>query len=248
MASGGSAGEAAPPPALTVSGLEAGYGPLKILFGVDITVGLHEQVVVFGPNGAGKSTLIKAIAGLVPVSAGLVSLSGRPITARPPEWLARHGVAYVPQVANVFATMTVRENLEIGAAVLPRDRRKARIAAMEAVFPVLADRRSQRAGTLSGGERQMLSLARALVPEPSLLLLDEPSAGVAPKLTADIFERIQGLRRLGVSVLMVEQNARAALAHADRGIVLEAGRVRLEGRARDLLARDDIADLYLGGA
>lgn len=234
-------------PVLQAQRLEAGYGALQILFGIDMEVGQGEHVLVFGPNGAGKSTLIKALFGLVAPSAGRVRLSGGDVTGRTPERMVAQGMAYVPQVANVFASMTVTENLEIGGARLPGARRAARIDEMMALFPVLADRRRQQAGTLSGGERQMLALARALVPEPSVLLLDEPSAGVAPQLVEEIFVLVAGLRRTGVSVLMIEQNARRALPHVDRGYVMESGMVRMSDTAASLLHDTEIAQLYLGG-
>ena len=219
--------------ALRADGLEAGYGALQILFGIDLHVATGEHVLVFGPNGAGKSTLIKALFGLVSPAAGRVTLGGQEVTGQAPERMVRHGMAYVPQVANIFGAMTVLENLEIGGARLSRARREQRIADMTALFPVLAARRKQVAGTLSGGERQMLALARALIPEPRVLLLDEPSAGVAP--------------RTGVSVLMIEQNARQALPHVDRGYVLEGGAVRMSDSAETLLASPEISRLYFGG-
>ncbi len=231
---------------LDVERLEAGYGALQIVFAVSLQVAEGEHALVFGPNGAGKSTFIKAIAGLCNVTGGTVRVDGRDVTGRAPERLVAAGIAYVPQVDNVFRSMSVRENLEIGASVLPRARRRERIEAMLAFFPRLAERRRQRAGTLSGGERQQLSIARALVPEPRLLLLDEPSAGVAPKLVETIFAEIRGLKRLGTTVLMIEQNARQALAHVDTGYVLESGRLRHWGTAAELLEREDIAELYLG--
>ena len=231
---------------LEVAGLEAGYGALQILFGVDLTVRAGEYVLVFGPNGAGKSTLIKAIAGLAKVTGGRVSLKGREVTGWAPERLVAAGLGYVPQVSNVFPSMSVAENLEIGSAILPKPARAGRIEAMYALFPRLAERRRQAAGTLSGGERQMLAVARALIPEPALLLLDEPSAGVAPKLVEGIFETVDGLRGTGTSVLMIEQNAKQALHHVDRGLVLETGRVAVGDSAEALLKSDEIVSLYLG--
>jgi len=235
-------------PVLDVRGLDAGYGALQILFGVDLAVGAGEHVLVFGPNGAGKSTLIKALFGLVRPGAGTITVEGRDVTGRAPERLAAEGLAYVPQLSNVFASLTVQENLEIGGAALPAARRGARIAEMVDLFPALAPRLRQPAGTLSGGERQMLALARALIPEPRLMLLDEPSAGVAPKLVDRIFTLVAGLRETGVSVLMVEQNARQALARVDRGYVMEGGAVRLEAPAADLLENPEVTELYLGAA
>lgn len=236
------------PPLLEVAGLDAGYGALQILFGVDLEVRAGEQVLVFGPNGAGKSTLVKALAGLLPPQGGHIRLRGEDIAGRVPEALVRAGLGYVPQVANVFAALSVAENLEIGGVTLSTARRRRRIEAMCALFPILGERRRQAAGTLSGGERQMLALARALMPEPSLILLDEPSAGVAPALVARIFEMVAGLRETGTAVLMVEQNARQALQYVDRGYVLDGGRVRLTDRADKLLDNADIGALYLGAA
>lgn len=231
---------------LAVSGLEAGYGALQILFGIDLAVGPREHVLVFGPNGAGKSTFVKALVGLVRPSAGSIRLNGREVAGEAPEDLVAAGLAYVPQVGNVFSSLTVHENLEIGSAVLAQRRRAGRIEAMYDLFPILRQRRAQAAGSMSGGERQMLAVARALIPEPSLILLDEPSAGVAPRLVDEIFRMIAGLRSIGTAVLMVEQNAKRALAHVDRGIVLESGRVRFADTAEALLASDEIDALYFG--
>ncbi len=233
-------------PVLEISALEAGYGALQILFGIDLAVAPREHVLVFGPNGAGKSTFVKSLVGLVRPSAGSIRLEGREVAGRAPEDLVASGLAYVPQVGNVFASLSVRENLEIGSAVLPARRRAGRIAAMYDLFPILRERRLQAAGSLSGGERQMLAVARALIPGPSLVILDEPSAGVAPRLVEEIFRMIAGLRETGTAVLMVEQNARRALAHVDRGIVLEGGRVRFADTAAALLASDEIDALYFG--
>ena len=233
-------------PVLQVEALDAGYGELQILFAVDLAVAPGEQVLLFGPNGAGKSTLIKALAGQLTPTAGRVQLNGRDVTGRVPEALAAAGLGYVPQVANVFTSLSVRENLEIGGVHLGARRRRARIAEVTELFPRLAERLDQRAGTLSGGERQMLALARALMPEPSVLLLDEPSAGIAPALVTRIFGMVACLRDTGTSVVMVEQNAKQALATVDRGVLMESGRVRLQDRAEALRERADIAALYLG--
>jgi len=235
-----------PAPVLQVEGLDAGYGELQILSDVDLSVAPGEQVLLFGPNGAGKSTLIKALAGQIAPTAGRVQLNGRAVAGWAPERLAAAGLGYVPQVANVFTSMSVRENLEIGGVRLSARRRRQRIDDLGALFPRLAERLGQRAGTLSGGERQMLALARALMPEPSVLLLDEPSAGIAPTLVTRIFDMVAGLRDTGTSVVMVEQNAKQALATVDRGVLMESGRVRLQDRADRLLARGDIGALYLG--
>jgi branched-chain amino acid transport system ATP-binding protein len=231
---------------LEVAGLEAGYGDLQILFGVDLTVARGEQVLLFGPNGAGKSTLAKALAGLLPPTSGTIRLGGREVQGRTPEAMAVAGLGYVPQVANVFPTMTVRENLEIGGVRLPATRRRARVAAMAEAFPRLAERMGQTAATLSGGERQMLAVARALVPEPQAIVLDEPSAGIAPALVPQIFAMAAGLRETGTAVLMVEQNAKQALGYVDRGVLMEGGRIRLADRAQALLESAEVGRLYLG--
>lgn len=236
----------AQPPVLEVRGLEAGYGALQILFGIDLAVRAREHVLVFGPNGAGKSTFVKSLVGLVRPSAGAIRLDGREVTGKAPEDMVAAGLAYVPQVGNVFGSLSVHENLEIGSAVLDKAKRSARIDAVYDLFPALRPRHRQSAGSLSGGERQMLAVARALIPEPSLLILDEPSAGVAPRLVEEIFVMIAGLRGTGTTVLMVEQNAKRALAHVDRGIVLEGGRVRFQDTARALLVSDEIDALYFG--
>jgi len=230
---------------LEVAHLDAGYGALQVLFDVSLHVQEAEQVLIFGPNGAGKSTLIKALVGLLEVSRGRVSLRGRDLTHLPPEAVVRLGVGYVPQTDNVFPSLSVEENLEMGAVLLRRGKRE-RVQAMFERFPALADKRRQPARTLSGGQRQMLAMARALLPEPNLLLLDEPSAGLAPRLVEEMFRTVAGISALGVAVLMVEQNAKQALAHVHRGYVMDNGRVRFEGEARQLLAREDIGELYLG--
>ncbi len=236
----------AAPPLLHIGRLDAGYGALQILFGIDLTVSAGEHVLVFGANGAGKSTLIKTVAGLLTPTAGRIDFAGARLDARPPEAIAAAGIGYVPQVANVFPSLTVTENLEIGGVLLSARQRRARLDDVCTVFPRLGERRRQTAGTLSGGERQMLAIARALMPEPPLLLLDEPSAGVAPTVVTRLFALVASLRTTGTAVLMVEQNAKQALAHVDRGVVLESGRVRLTGPAATLLDNPEIGRLYLG--
>jgi ABC-type branched-subunit amino acid transport system ATPase component len=231
---------------LQVQGLTAGYGELRILHGVDLAVAAGEQVLVFGPNGAGKSTLIKAVAGQIRPTAGTVRLHERDVTGRTPEALAAAGLGYVPQVANVFATMSVAENLEIGGVRMTRADRRRRIDELTRLFPRLGERRRQAAGTLSGGERQMLALARALMPRPSVVLLDEPSAGIAPALVPTIFRTVADLRATGTAVVMVEQNALRALRHVDRGVLMEGGRVRLSDSAASLRDSREIGALYLG--
>lgn len=233
---------------LQVEGLVAGYlRGVDILKGVSIHVADAEIVTVVGPNGAGKSTLMKAIVGLVPHVQGMVALSGGRLEGLFPYQVARMGLGYVPQRANVFPTMTVEENLELPLLSRSRRERRARLEALYQTFPRLAERRRLAAGVTSGGERQMIAIARALAPEPQVLLLDEPTAGLSPAMVADTFETIQSINRSGVTVLMVEQNARAALAVSHRGYVLDLGRNRLEGSGRDLLEDPAVVELYLGG-
>ncbi len=235
--------------ALEARDLVAGYEPgLPIVQGASLGARAGEVLAVLGPNGSGKSTLVKAIAGLVPVSAGTVRLFGRDVTGLPAHRLVREGLAFVPQTENVFARLAVWENLELAAAVLPGPRRRARIEAQYALFPDLARQRGLAAGRLSGGQRQMLAVARALVVEPRVLILDEPSAGLAPRLVAALFETLRAVRGLGVTVVLVEQNARAAVALADRATVLVEGRDRLTRAAAGFLGDAEVARLYLGGS
>ena len=232
---------------LRAEGVVAGYRPdSPILHGVSAEVHRGEVVTIIGPNGAGKSTLVKAIAGLVAVSAGRVRLAGSEITNTPAHRLPARGVAYVPQTDNVFGTLTVHENLRVGAAPLPRRAAAARFDTAYDAFPLLGERRDRKAHVLSGGQRQMLALARALVPEPELILLDEPTAGLAPRVAAEVLDLVRGLAARGVAVLMVEQNARAALGVSDRGYVLVEGRNRLEGGAAELAANADLGAVFLG--
>ncbi|KGM35598.1 ABC transporter ATP-binding protein [Inquilinus limosus] len=233
--------------ALSTRGLVAGYEPdLPIVRGVDLAVAQGELVVLLGPNGAGKSTFVKAIAGLVPVHSGSMALGAADITAVPAHEKIRHGLAFVPQTENIFATLSIHDNLRAAADILPKDRRAGRIAALYDMFPDLAARPSLRAGQLSGGQRQMLAVARALVVEPSVLILDEPSAGLSPKIVAEVFARLQAINRAGVTIVLVEQNVKAALAIADRAVILVEGRVRHEGPAAGLADDPIVAELYLG--
>jgi ABC-type branched-subunit amino acid transport system ATPase component len=233
---------------IEVEGLVAGYAAeVDILKGVSINLVQGEIVAIVGPNGAGKSTLMKAIFGLIPAKAGRVLLNGASIANLRPSAVARRGVGYVPQRENVFASMTVAENLEIGlTAASGKKKLRERLEAMFALFPRLGERRRQRVGAMSGGERQMVAIARALMPEPSALLLDEPSAGLAPLFVDTVFEQIRAINGKGISVLIVEQNARRALAIANRGYVLDLGLNRHEGRGRDLIDDPRVAELYLG--
>jgi ABC-type branched-subunit amino acid transport system ATPase component len=233
---------------LSVEAVVAGYfADVPIINGVDVTVARGELVTIVGPNGAGKSTLVKAVIGLLRPWAGRVLLHGKEITGRKPHAIVAQGVGYVAQRQNVFPTMTVAENLELGALAL----REGTVAQSQAetleLFPRLHERRRQVAGTLSGGERQMLALARALMAKPDILLLDEPSAGLAPMAVDAIFERIESINANGVAILLVEQNARRALAISHRGYVFDTGRNRFEGPGPELLANPEVVDLYLGG-
>jgi neutral amino acid transport system ATP-binding protein len=231
---------------LTVEGLVAGYVPeVDILTGVELTVREGEIVTVIGPNGAGKSTLIKSIFGLLPPREGRVILRGEDLTGLMPHAITRRGMSYVPQLDNVFESLTVDENLEMGA--LARGSTRKRMGEMYEIFPRLGERRRQAAGTMSGGERQMVAMARALMPDPKILLLDEPSAGLAPAFVEAIFEKIAEINQKGVTIVMVEQNARRALGMSTRGYVLDLGQNRFEGAGEQLLKDPKVAELYLGG-
>jgi branched-chain amino acid transport system ATP-binding protein len=205
-----------------------------------------EIVGIIGPNGAGKSTALKAVFGLLSLSRGQVRLDGADITNTAPEQVVRRGVCYVPQSENIFPTLTVQENLEMGAYVR-RDDFRPRLHEVYELLPELAERRRQRAGTLSGGQRQMVAIGKALMLEPKILLLDEPTAGLAPKFRHEIFQTIQGINRSGTPVLMVEQNARFALTIADRGYVLVDGSNRIDDSGPGLLANREVAQMFLGG-
>jgi ABC-type branched-subunit amino acid transport system ATPase component len=232
-------------PILHASGIVAGYGETEILHGVSITVEGDEMVAVIGPNGAGKSTLLKAIFGLVPVRHGEVRLRGENTTNLPAERMVARGVAYVPQTENIFPSLSVQENLEMGA-FSSRGGLRTRLEHAYDLFPDLAGRRQERAGRLSGGQRQMLALARALMLDTELLLLDEPSASLSPKMVDSLFEKIDEINRTGTAILLVEQNAREALSHSQRAYVLAMGENRLEGEAKRLLESEGVARLYLG--
>lgn len=237
-------------PVLAVEHLVAGYeSDVPIVRGTSFKVAAGEILAVLGPNGAGKSTAVKAVAGLVPVAAGAVRLDGADITRVPAHRRLALGMAFVPQTDNVFASMSVADNLRLAGDQLPgRLDADRQVAAMYDAFPDLARQRRLLAGRLSGGQRQMLAIARALMVRPRLLLLDEPSAGLSPKLVSEVFERLQAIRAQGLAMLLVEQNVRAALRIADRAVVLVAGQNRHEGDAAALAADPDLAGLYFGGA
>jgi ABC-type branched-subunit amino acid transport system ATPase component len=224
----------------------SGYGPVQILKGVSVSVGQAEIVTIIGPNGAGKSTLLKAIFGLLPVTDGHVILDGVHVTGLSPERLVRMGIGFVPQTNNVFSTLTVRENLEMGAFIR-EEGVSDRVSRVLALFPALKPRLGERAGRLSGGQRQMVALARALMLDPKILLLDEPSASLSPLMSETVFEKIREINRLGMAALIVEQDAKHALAMSHRGYVLAAGENRFEGPAHLLLESEDVRRLYLGG-
>ncbi|MBS7700771.1 MULTISPECIES: ABC transporter ATP-binding protein [unclassified Chelatococcus] len=226
--------------------MTGGYGGADILNGCSIAVEKGQIAVIVGPNGAGKSTAMKAIFGMLRLREGTVQLGGEDIThLRPQERVAR-GMAFVPQTENVFPSMTVEENLEMGA-FLRRDDFKATMEQVYSLFPVLRDKRFQAAGELSGGQRQQVAVGRALMTEPSVLLLDEPTAGVSPIVMDELFDRIIDIARIGVTVLMVEQNARQALEIADRGYVLVLGANRFTGTGKELLADPEVRSTFLGG-
>lgn len=231
---------------LEVEKVSAGYGDVDIVADVSLLVKDGEIVTLIGPNGAGKSTLLKAIVGLVAVRRGRVSFAGRDLAGLSASRVARLGISYVPQGQNVFPSLTVAENLEMGA-YLATGPLEPTLAEVLARFPVLAERRRQRAGNLSGGERQMVAIGMALMLRPRLLILDEPSAGLAPAVVHALFEKIKEVNRLGIAVLMVEQNAREALSFSHRGYLLVTGRNRLEGPGPALAADPEVRTLFLGG-
>ena len=233
-------------PLLEARDLVAGYLPgVDILNGASLTLLPGQLVGIIGPNGAGKSTLIKTLFGLVPVRSGSVVLRGDDITGKPAHELVAAGVGYVPQNRNVFPSLTIEENLRMGIYLQP-DRFDERFESVTSLFPLLADRRGEKAGLLSGGQRQMVAMGRALMTDPSVLLLDEPSAGLSPMNQDEVFARIAEVRTHGVSVVMVEQNARKCLQIADTAFVLDQGRNAYSGTGRELLDDPTVIELYLG--
>ncbi|HLZ57499.1 MAG TPA: ABC transporter ATP-binding protein [Ktedonosporobacter sp.] len=231
--------------ALSVQGLTAGYGGPPIIDQISLTARRGAITAIVGPNGAGKSTLLKAVAGLIRPTAGRVFVEGKEVTGQPAEMLARRGIAYVPQVENVFPDLTVRENLDMGGYVRKFGVRE-RIEQLFLLFPDLRLAAHRRASTLSGGQRTMLALARGLMIDPAVLILDEPAAGLSPILRGLIWERIEQIRSTSVAVVVVEQNTRETLRHAQWAYVLVLGRNRLEGTGHDLLKDDEVIDLYVG--
>ena len=231
---------------LKTEGITAGYTKVDILHEVNIRVKSGEIVSVIGPNGAGKSTLLKTIFGILNPREGNVTLKNEDITGLKPDKIARKGISYVPQVDNIFPSMTIQENLEMGAFIR-NDDYSQRLEEIYDLFPVLKERRKQKAGQLSGGQRQMVAMGRALMVDPRVLLLDEPSAGLSPILVADIFEKIIEINKTGVSIIIVEQNAREALKMANHGYVLAMGKNVLDDKGDALLANEEVGRLYLGG-
>lgn len=242
-------GGAHPETMLELDGVTAGYGGFDVLHGVDLRVDRGEIVCIVGPNGSGKSTMFKAAYGLISVRLGNIRFLGEQITGASPQQLLRRGIALVPQLSTVFPDMTVQENLELGMYVVsdkPRVRR--RVDEIFDLFPRLSERRSQRAGTLSGGERRALEIGRSLMLDPQLVLMDEPSVGLSPKIVGEVFDQIQELRaESGITFLMVEQNARSALAISDRGYVVERGCTTHTGTGRHLLDDPNVRRAFLGG-
>lgn len=232
---------------LQAEGLRGGYGDSDILHGVSLTVDPGEIVVMVGPNGAGKSTAMKALFGLMRVREGRVLFGDHDITNLSADRIVRHGLCYVPQEHNVFPSLTVHENLEMGAFIRTGDF-SAQLERVYELFPPLKDKRRQPAGTLSGGQRQMVAIGRALMLDPALLLLDEPTAGLSPRFIELIFDCVRGINDQGVGILMVEQNAKQALGLANRGYVLVLGRNRHEDTGPNLLADPEVAEMFLGGA
>jgi branched-chain amino acid transport system ATP-binding protein len=232
--------------ALQIEGLEAGYEPgLSIVRDACLSVATGEILAILGPNGAGKSTLVKAVAGLVPITKGSIKLFGRDITKVAAHQMVFEGLAFVPQTENVFVNLTIAENLELAAALMKANRKQT-VPPVYAMFPDLERQKTLPAGQLSGGQRQMLAIARALIARPRLLILDEPSAGLSPKLVAQVFDKLRQVRDSGVTVILVEQNVKAALAFADRAAVLVEGKERIVASSADLLKDERIAALYLG--
>ena len=234
-------------PTLRLERVNAGYGKLQILFDVSFTAPDKEITVIVGPNGSGKSTTLKTIFGLTNIYSGSIKLDDVEIAGLPPHKIAKLGVAYVPQTDNVFGKLTVKENIKMATYGLDEEKARDRIEQVFEMFPILRERLNQRAETLSGGERQMLAIAIALIREPKVMLFDEPTAALAPKIALEILDIIVSLRdEHGITILLVEQNAKRALEIGDKGILLVGGRVAFEGGARELLEHPDLGRMYLG--
>ena len=235
------------PSMLELAGITAGYGHFTALWDVSLRVAAGEAVAVVGPNGAGKTTLLRVISGVIAPRSGRLTFEGTALTGRPPHEIVAHGIAHVPEGRRLFPALTVADNLKMGAFLgKARASHDESLARVFALFPILAERRRQRAGSLSGGEQQMLAIARALMSRPRLILFDEPSMGLAPVMVLRLFELIRRVREEGYTILVVEQNVRQVLKLADRAYLLEVGRVRIEGRADELGDQDFIRKAYVG--
>ncbi|OWT60375.1 ABC transporter ATP-binding protein [Candidimonas nitroreducens] len=234
-------------PLLKVDGISCGYGDTEILRHVSMTVAEREIVCIIGPNGAGKSTLMKTVFGLLHPREGSIDFGGEDISRKVPHQIVKLGMCFVPQVANVFTALSVEENLEMGAFTLPKGELEASKQRIYDMFPRLRERRRQAVGKMSGGERQLVAMGSALMLEPRLLLLDEPTAALSPKLVDEIFERVARINESGIAIMMVEQNARQSLQMAHRGYVLANGENRHEGTGKELLDDPNVGRLYLGG-
>ena len=235
------------PPILELEDIHCGYGKIKIVFGVPLSLQAKEIAVVAGPNGSGKSTLVTAVVHLVDITEGRVRFEGNDITEESPEAICSGGIGYVPQRNNIFRALSIEENLEMGSLAMKAAERREAIQGMYRLFPLLEERRAERADTLSGGERQMLAIARALIAKPRLLILDEPTAALAPKIIKDLMHKVLEIRDTGVTILLVEQNLRSAIEIADKGLIMTSGAMVFEGTKAEMLESDRIAELYFGG-
>ena len=231
---------------LALDAVSAGYGGTEILHDVSLRVDAGEIVVIIGPNGAGKSTAMKSVFGLLNMHSGRVLLDDEDITDTPPEEVVRKGVCFVPQTDNIFPNLTVHENLEMGAYIRTDDF-SGRLKEIYELFPPLVEKRNLAAGTLSGGQRQMVAMGKALMLDPKILMLDEPSAGLSPKFQGEVFKNIRDINSAGIPILMVEQNAKQALSIASRGYILVDGQNRLDDTGDALLANEEVAEMFLGG-
>jgi ABC-type branched-subunit amino acid transport system ATPase component len=233
---------------LEANNIFAGYGKSEILHGISICIEKGEAITIIGPNGAGKSTLLKAIMGYIPVFKGTIYWKGENITHLEPHEKVSRGFGYVPQLGNVFPSLTVRENLEMGGFIQRKEIIKEKMGKAFQLFPILADRLKQKAGTLSGGQRQMLGMARALMTDPGLLMLDEPSAGLSPKISEEVFSTISDIHnKTDITIIIIEQDAYQSLSISDRGYVLVMGQNEFEDRAEKILSNEKIREAYLGG-
>ena len=232
---------------LKIENLNAGYKDIQVLFDVSLNVGEEEICVLVGPNGSGKSTLLKTVMGLTQIYSGEIRFNGETITGLPPHKITKLGIAYLPQIDNVFSNLKVKENLWMAGYILEERTLKERVEEVLEDFPILNDYLNRRAGTLSGGERQMLAMAMAMMRRPKIMLFDEPTGNLAPKIAVQVLNKIAELReKYGVTIILAEQNAKKALELGDRAILLVSGRVKFEGKSRDLLSHPELGKIYLG--